>query len=624
MTKLGGYQSVDTTVNVKVAGRSHRVLFVRTPYDMPAPTNRAPVIVDIETNALPVYDPDFQVRTVQINSPAWDSAYVIPCRVEFYPQLDAILEAAPVLVAHHAMVEWQGLCRAGLFTDPQRYWPKTVDSMLMVAVISHPRGPTGDVRLGLKENTRALVDADYDMDRQLKELMKEGYREFTGECYKSGARKGEQKTKHHRYNWATVPMDAPVYLQYAAGDVIAPHYLLETLFAAGYSAAGEHYKKARDLSMLMQRRIARGLEVDEEALIKAETGLEASTKEPVALLLANGVDPSKGYTGANKAVLVEALERAGIKPPMTKGGDNSEPEPSLGQDAVFLAADGKPLPPVLTAWYAKERAAKFKGAYLDLFRDGLENGGVVHPEIRIMQAATGRTSVAKPPLQQLPRIGDTRGCLRAKAGHVLVGADLSQIEPRIAGALSGDVNLLGAISAGIKMHVIVAKRMFGDHYSDEQYNLAKTAGLAWLYGGGKTTIAKQTGVSQKVSGGLVKALEQSFPQIVQYKEHLAGQDRVTTRYGREIQLDSRRPWSKMNYEIQGSAYDLFTAGTLRAAEALGPDAIWLTVHDEVLAEVPEEDAEYSAHVLGEALSTEFMGIPCPAIGTVVGRNWRKT
>lgn len=620
MTKLGGYHSEDTTVDVKVAGRSHRVLFVRTPYDMPAPTNRAPVIIDIETNGLPIYDPDFNVRTVQINSPAWDSAYVLPCRVEFYPQLDAILEAAPVLVAHHAMVEWQGLSRAGLFPDPQRYWPKTVDSMLMVAVVSHPRGPTGDVRLGLKENTRALVDADYDMDRQLKELMKEGYREFTGECYKTGARKGEQKTKHFRYNWATVPMDAPVYLQYAAGDVIAPHYLLETLFAAGYSAAGEHYKKARDLSMLMQRRIARGLEVDEEALIKAEMGLEASTKEPMALLLANGINPAVGLTAANKAVLVEEMERVGIKPPKADAGG-----PSISQDAVFLAADGKPLPPLLEAWYALASAKKMQAAHLDVFRDGIEHGGgVIHPEIRVMQAATGRTSVARPPLQGANRLGPVRGCLRAKDRHVLVTADLSQIEPRIAGALSGDINLLSAISAGIKMHVIVAKRMFGDNYSDEQYNLAKTAGLAWLYGGGKTTIAKQTGVSQKVSGGLVKALEQSFPQIVQYKEHLAGQDRVTTRYGREIQLDSRRPWSKMNYEIQGSAYDLFTAGTLRAAEALGADAIWLTVHDEVLAEVPEEDAEYSAHVLGEALSTEFMGIPCPAIGTVVGRNWRKT
>ncbi len=609
--------------SVRLAGRVHPIILARSSHDLPRPTTRAPVYIDIETNGVPMYDPDFVVRTVQIASPAWEHVYVIPMRLDFFWHLEQVLEAAPVLVAHHAMVEWQGLCRAGLFDDPQKYWPKTVDSMLMVAVVSHPQGPTGDVRLGLKENTRALVDPDYDLDKQLKAFMGEGWLEETGECWKSGKRKGEAKTRKHTYDWSNVPIEAPAFLEYAAGDVVAPQYLLDRLTASAYPKAGEHYKRARDLSMLMQRRIVKGLRVDEEALDKAEANLTAGIKGPLAQLQHYGIDTDSGLTAATKAILVGALKEARIPVPQTAGGENKDPGPSLSQDAVVLAADGRELPSVLSAWYALAQARKFQTAYLDLFRESLAVDGVVHPEIRVMQAATGRTSVARPPLHQLPRLGDTRSCLGASPGMVLITADLSQIEPRIGGGLSQDEQLLNTIARGEKMHVIVAKRMFGESYSDEEYNTAKTAGLAWMYGGGVNTIAKQTGKGRKVAADLKTTLETSFPQLQQYKEHLKGQDRVITQYGREIQLDSKRPWSKMNYEIQGTAYDLFTAGTLRAAEALGNDAIWLTVHDEVLAEVPEEDAEYAAFVLGEALSTEFKGVKCPAVGQVVGRNWRK-
>lgn len=611
--------SLTPDAQVSIAGRTHDVVAVRSTVQMPKPNEMAPVYVDIETNGEPIYSPDFIVRTVQLASPAWPAVYVVPARIEFYGPLSQILEAAPIAVAHHAMVEWQGLAKADVIPGPQAYWSKTIDSMLMVAVISHPSGPTGDARLGLKETTRHLVDPDYDLDKALKAHMAEGYQEETGEVWKSGAKKGQPKTRRVRYNWATVPIDSPAFLQYAAGDVIAPQYLLDRLMSAGYAKAGEHYKKARDLSALMQKRMVRGLEVDQEALERAETGLANSIRGPAALLREAGIDPHQGLTASAKDTLVTALRSAGIKVPDTAKG-----EASVARDAVILAADGAALPGVLLAWYAVAQAAKFQTAYLDLFREGLENGGVVHPDIRIMQAATGRTSVARPPLQQLPRVGDTRSCLRAREGKVLVTADLSQIEPRIAGALSGDTNLLDTINAGLKMHVIVAERMFGKDYTEAQYSLAKIAGLAWLYGGGVNTIATQTGVAKKVAAELKMTLEDSFPQVVTYKEHLKQRDRVTTDYGREIQLDSRRPWSKMNYQIQGSAYDLFTAGTLRAAEALGDDAIWLTVHDEVLAEVDEEDADYAAHVLGEALSTEFMGVKCPAVGQVVGRNWRKT
>lgn len=608
-------------ITVKVAGRDHTVIAVRNQSELPPVTASAPVCVDIETNGLPIYDRDFQVRTVQVSSPAWEAgAYVIPARIENYPRLADIFEAAPVVLSHHAMVEWQGMARAGIIPGPHLYWPKTLDTMLMVAVVSHPHGPTGDARLGLKDNTRALVDADYDLDRQLKATMKAGYREDTGEVYKSGPNKGQPKTHKVPYTWGSIPIDSPEYTEYAAADVIAPPMLFDALSAASYAKASEHYKMARDLSLLMQRRIVRGLEVDEGNLLAAEADNAAQVVKPNQTLRANGIDPTRGATADTKAILIEALEDAGITVPVSKKTKG----PSLAQAAVRLSADGKFLPAVLEAWYAKEQANKFKSAYLDTFRHGLEEGsGLVHPDIRIMQAATGRTSVATPPLQQLPTEGTTRGCLRASLGKVLVTADLSQIEFRVAGALSGDKALLDMVLGGTKIHNVVAKLAFGPGFSDKQYGASKTAVYAWLFGATPATIAKQTGVSMKTAKTLIRTIEDLFPVLCDFKKQRMSLDRAVTWYGREIQLDPSRPWSKLNYEVQGSAYDLFTLGGLRAADALGHDSIWLMVHDEVICEVDEADADEAAWMLGEALSTEFMGVPCPAVGKVLGRNWSK-
>lgn len=614
---------------VRVAGREYNVVAVRSQPDLPPITDCAPVTVDIETNGTKagLYDPEWQLRTVQLSSPAWgNTAYVIPNRIEFLQRIVDVLDAAPVLMAHNAMVEWQGLALADVTRSPADYWHKTIDTMLMVAVASHPEGPSGDARLGLKDNVRALVDPDYDLDTELKAWFKPQY-DVTEGVFKSGPRKGlprEIKTKvREAYSWATCPTDAPQFLRYAAGDVIVPEPLFDKL-SGTYSRAKEHYRVARDLSALMQKRTVRGLEVDEGALIAAEADLAHQVKEPVERLRAAGLDPTQGYTAENRDRLVQCLKDVGIPVPMTKGTENKGPQEALGQDGVRLAADGKPLPQLLQDWYTKEQAVKFKSAYLDLFRDGLEYGnGLIHPDIRIMQAATGRTSVAKPPLQQLPTEGTTRGCLRASAGKVLVSADLSQIEFRIAGALSGDQALLDMVLGGIKIHNVVAKLAFGEGFNDHQYGAAKTAVYAWLYGATPATIARQTGVSMATAKKLIQTIERMFPALVAFKRSRMSMRRATTWYGREILLNNDAPWAKLNYEVQGSAYDLFTIGTLAAAKEFGDDAIWLTVHDEVIVEVDEADGPEAARVLGKTLSTEFMGVPCPAVGKVIGRNWSK-
>lgn len=609
--------------SIRVGNHERDIVPVSSTVHMPPPTDRAPVTLDIETNGLPVYDPDFQVRTIQLNSPVWPAAYVVPARIEYYYQIDEILKAAPAIIGHNLMYEWQSLARVDLNDNEGVYWDKSIDTQLGVAVIAHPDSPSGDKRLGLKDNVRALVDPDYDLDKSLKACMAEGWQEVVGE-YKSGARKGQPKLKRHRYTWETVPMDSPEFLRYAAGDVVVPELLWDKLHGAAYERAPEHYKMARDLSKLLGGRIKRGLEVDEGVLLSEETKNAEQIAGVRPILEAHGINADKGNTADNKAILIQALKDAGIKVPMTKGTDNAPPAPSIARDMVTLAADGRPIPAVLAAWYEKEQASKFRSAYLDRFREALEDGdGSVHPDIKNMEAATGRTSVGSPPLHQIPTHGGTRGCLRARYGFVLVTADLSQIEFRIGGGLSQDSNLIEMVLNGTKIHNVVANLVWGASFTEYQYNSAKTAVYAWLYGATANTIAKQTGVSKATAIKIIKTIEAMFPDLVALKKDRMSMRRATTWYGREILLNNDAPWGKLNYEIQGTAYDLFTIGTLKAADELGWDNIWLTVHDEVIAEVPEEDATDAMHILSACLTTEYMGIPCPAEAKILGRNWRK-
>jgi DNA polymerase-1 len=579
------------------------------------------VWLDIETNGEPVYDKSFEVRTVQVASPAWDSAYVIPARIEYYADIRRLLKAAPVIGGHNLTYEWQALAVADITDSPNEHWHKSIDTMLITALAAHPQAPK---LLALKENVRALVDADYDLDKRLKEFMR-----FENQDLEWVDNVGNlpgfppavlvRKRRKEPYTWASVPIDSSEFLEYAAGDVIAPPHLFDVLSLSAYAALPALYKRERDLAVLMQGITVRGLPVNPDALDEAEEELRQQVAGPRNTLRAAGIDTETGLSAATRDILLAALDAAKIKPPKTpKGGI------SLAQNQMILAADGKPLPAVLEAWYALAQARKFQTTYLDHFRDGLDNDGTIHPDIRVMGAmTTARMSISDPPLQQLPTQGATRSCLTARPGKVLVGADLSQIEFRVAAAISGDVTLLQAFKDGVGVHDIVSARMYGPNYTEQQRSIAKRGGFGWLYGGGAKTLASQTGVSMKVAGGVMKALKESYPTLAAFKDQAAEMTRIVTSYGRELQPDAGRKYASLNYLVQSTARDIFTDGVFRAAKVFGPEAMWLPVHDELIIEVDAEDGDYAAHVLGEALSTTFMGVDCPALGKVIGSRWAK-
>ena len=89
------------------------------------------------------------------------------------------------------------------------------------------------------------------------------------------------------------------------------------------------------------------------------------------------------------------------------------------------------------------------------------------------EAATGRMSCRKPPLQGVPSAGKLREAIKAPPGHKLVVSDLSQIEVRVLAALSGDESLKKAFEEGLDIHRSVAERILGREVTDGERKIAK-------------------------------------------------------------------------------------------------------------------------------------------------------
>ena len=91
--------------------------------------------------------------------------------------------------------------------------------------------------------------------------------------------------------------------------------------------------------------------------------------------------------------------------------------------------------------------------------------------------------------------------------------------------------------------------------------------------------------------------------------------------GRHLPLDRDRLYAALNYVIQSTARDVAAQAIVDAFDAGLGDYLRLVIHDEVLAEAPQAEAEDIARELGRVMTGPFYGVPLPATGDVTGRNW---
>ena len=256
------------------------------------------------------------------------------------------------------------------------------------------------------------------------------------------------------------------------------------------------------------------------------------------------------------------------------------------------------------------------------FVEGIQHwatDGQVHPSFQQVGAVSGRMSCREPNIQQVPsrteRAKQLREVFVARPGHVLIVSDLSQIELRILAHFTQDPRLLKAYNDGLSLHKMLAERVWGPDYTPTQYILAKNGNFSCLFGAAPATLVKRYGFpNEKVARQVRDAFYDSYRRVNPWKADALAIARSTYRKGKtlpyvETVLGRKRRlpglfsgiekvrWGAerqaISSIIQGSAADIFKLGMLNLYEEL-PQVdghILMVVHDEVVVEVPEDQAE---------------------------------
>jgi DNA polymerase-1 len=308
------------------------------------------------------------------------------------------------------------------------------------------------------------------------------------------------------------------------------------------------------------------------------------------------------------------------------------------------------LPRLILEWRSMQ---KLKGTYIDALPQLVNpRTGRVHTSFNQAVAATGRLSSSDPNLQNIPvrtALGrEIRRAFVAEPGFVLISADYSQIELRVLAHLSEDAALVDAFRRGEDIHDRTALAIFGAHSGldrKEMRNRAKMVNYALLYGKTAFTLSKDIGVTQQAAQAFIDAYFAGFPAVRRFIDRTLEDGRasgvVKTLFGRRRpvpELTSRNGQVRsateriaVNMPIQGTAADILKRAMIDVHEALearrpgqgGRRArMILTVHDELLFEVPREDADEVAALVKQHMEgAAQLAVPL-TVDVGIGENWK--
>ncbi|WP_034157773.1 DNA polymerase I [Sphingomonas sp. ERG5] len=340
------------------------------------------------------------------------------------------------------------------------------------------------------------------------------------------------------------------------------------------------------------------------------------------------------------------FERMGIKGGRKgKSGVYSTDVNELERIAADKDSPGKDIARKVLDW---RQLSKLKSTYTDALQAQINPAtGRVHTSYSLTGAQTGRLSSTDPNLQNIPirtEVGrQIRDAFVAEEGNVLLAADYSQIELRLAAHMADVPALRDAFARGDDIHSLTAQELFGEVNRDTR-GRAKTINFAILYGISRWGLAGRLDVTPEEAQAMIDRYFERFPginnYIVQTIETVREKGYTTTLFGRKTHFP--RIASKIQHErqgaeraainapIQGTSADIIKRAMARMGPALLEAGLpnvrmLLQVHDELVFELPEGDVEAAKPVIERVMATAaepavVLSVPLGIeIGT--GKSW---
>ena len=289
---------------------------------------------------------------------------------------------------------------------------------------------------------------------------------------------------------------------------------------------------------------------------------------------------------------------------------------------------------------------KLKSTYIDMLPGSVfAQTGRVHTHYEQAVTATGRMQSHSPNLQTIPiRSEQGREIRRAfvprDEDYLLLSADYSQIELRVAAELSADVDMIQTFREGGDIHMTTAMKIYGvdaEGVTDDMRRQAKTVNFGIIYGISAFGLAERLDVNRFEAAELIKQYFAQYPGVENYIEETVefarekGYVETVTgrrRYLRDINsrnANTRKGAERnaINTRIQGSAADMIKLamsrihGELRGAKS----KMLLQVHDELVFDLHQSEMDTVPQLIERAMREALpMDVPIEVeMGT--GRDW---
>jgi DNA polymerase-1 len=315
-------------------------------------------------------------------------------------------------------------------------------------------------------------------------------------------------------------------------------------------------------------------------------------------------------------------------------------------DAAVLE-ELRPAHPMIDKLLEWRVYTKLRSTYVEALPTLIAADGRLHTTFHQAVAATGRLSSSDPNLQNIPirtELGRRirRAFVAGEPGLALLAADYSQIELRILAHVSGDEHLKDAFARNADIHRETAARVLGkppEDISHGERSMAKMVNFGLAYGMSDFGLASRANISRQEAQTFINSYFTAYSGISYYmmaiKDQARDQGFVETLLGRKRQIPELRASNPalrgagermaINMPIQGTAADIQKIAMIRVDAAVReagiPARLLLSVHDELLFEVPRAEVDALAAVVREQMEGALpLDVPL-VVDVKVGDDW---
>lgn len=303
--------------------------------------------------------------------------------------------------------------------------------------------------------------------------------------------------------------------------------------------------------------------------------------------------------------------------------------------------------PIIDLILEYRKVAKLNSTYAIGLLGVADENGFVHTTFNQTVTATGRLSSTEPNLQNIPVKTELGRELRKyfiadSTDRVLIDADYSQIELRLLAEISGDETMSEAFESGVDIHTLTASqvfRVFPEAVTPELRKRAKAVNFGIVYGIGDFSLAKDIGTTKKKAGEYIRNYLDTYPKIDLYLHNIIEKAKedgyVTTKLGRKRYIPELNSAKKMlqrfgervamNSPIQGTAADIIKIAMINVAARLKEEKLdaklILQVHDELIVEASQKDAERSKEILINEMENAYPTKVRLSVEANMGYSW---